>query len=152
MIFVEESAGAEIDGFAGDRHIVGIHHAMDETHHHPSGDEFALPPGDAAQQGEVRIVCLFRLGIMTVDHVVREVFDRLVILARGEELERADTDMACRNAGEDAARQADFALHPFAGEDGRQRPRGGNAKRKHRFRHDIFAQHRAKGRTAVSPA
>jgi hypothetical protein len=65
---------------------------------------------------------------------------------------RADADMACRHAGEHRSRQGGFAIDRLAGQDRRQRPRGRNAKRVHRFGYDILPQHRPKGRPSVAPA
>lgn len=62
IVFVKEGAWTEVYRLAGDRHIVGIHHAVDEAYHHPAGDEFALPLGDALQQGEIGIVRVFTSG------------------------------------------------------------------------------------------
>ncbi|MNJ66036.1 hypothetical protein D3C77_620800 [compost metagenome] len=112
---------------------------MDEANHHPAGDEFALPLGDALQQGEIGIVRVFHFGIVAVNHMIRKISDPLIILARGEELEGADPDMACRNTGENPARQTHLALHPVTGQDGGERPCRGNAEREHCLGDDIFA-------------
>lgn len=43
VIVVHEGAGAIVDGFARDRHIVGVHNAVDEADAHPFRDERDLP-------------------------------------------------------------------------------------------------------------
>ena len=37
-----------------DRHIVGVHHAMNETDEHPLGDEVRLPRNHKVQERERR--------------------------------------------------------------------------------------------------
>ena len=38
VIAIHEGAGAVIDRLARNGHIIGVHHAMDETHQHPPRD------------------------------------------------------------------------------------------------------------------
>ncbi len=46
---VEKGAGAVVDGFAGDGHVVGIHDAVDEADMHPAGNEGGLPVRDGGE-------------------------------------------------------------------------------------------------------
>src|SRR2546427_9276927 len=36
IIMIHEGAWAVVDGLTGDRHVVGVHHAMDEARMHPA--------------------------------------------------------------------------------------------------------------------
>ena len=53
MEFFHESAGAVVDGLAGEGAVVGVHDAVDEAEAHPVGDEFGLGGDDALEEGEV---------------------------------------------------------------------------------------------------
>src|SRR3546814_9176446 len=41
-VFVQERAGTVVDGLAGDRGVVGVHHAVDEADPQPAGDQLDL--------------------------------------------------------------------------------------------------------------
>ena len=47
---VHERARPVVDRLAGDRHVVGVHHAVDEPHEHPLRDQRGLRLDDAAEQ------------------------------------------------------------------------------------------------------
>src|SRR3546814_9970328 len=70
----------------------------------------------------------------------------------GEELKGADADMAARDSCEHRAGMSALALHPVAGRDRGERARRRDAHRRHRLRHQIFAQHRTDRRLAVTVA
>ena len=142
VIGVQEGAGPEIDRLAGDGHVVGVHHAMDETDQHPARHQLGLRRADGFEQCEIGVRRLGGLRVMAGDDVVGECLDRLQILAGGEILEGADADMAGGDAGQHPARQGCFAEHMLAGRDRRQRPCGRDAEGVHRLRDDVFAQHR----------
>ena len=56
IVGVHESARTVVDGLARDGHVVGIHHAVDESELHPMGDQFGLPLDDSLEQREVGIL------------------------------------------------------------------------------------------------
>ena len=70
IIGIHERAGTEIDGLAGDRRIVRIHHAVDEPHVHPGRHQMCLAAHDRAQQFQVGIVGGSRLRVMPPNDVV----------------------------------------------------------------------------------
>ena len=76
----------------------------------------------------------------------------IIVLTRGKILERADADVARRNAGEHRARQHGLAHHILARDHGGQRARGRYAQREHRLADDVFAQHGAERGAAVAAA
>ena len=49
----DEGTGAVVDGFPGNAHVVGIHHAVNETDPHPAGDQGCLPIHDGMQEVEI---------------------------------------------------------------------------------------------------
>ncbi len=57
IVVIHEGAGPEIDRLAGDRHVVRVHHAVDEAELHPARDERALPIGHRLQQPQVAVRC-----------------------------------------------------------------------------------------------
>ena len=152
LVDVHEGAGAVVDGLAGDRAVVGVHDAVDEAHQHPSRHQLGLPRDHAIEQRAIRVLLVARIGIVPGDDVVGEQTQRLAIAARGEELESADADVACGNARQHRAGQHGLAHHRLAGGDRRERARGWNAERRHRLADDVFAQHRAQRRAAVTTA
>jgi hypothetical protein len=77
---------------------------------------------------------------------------RLLILPCREILEGADADMGGRDAGEDGAGHPPLAQDDLTGGDGGQRAGGGDAKGRHRLRHDVFAQDGAEPRAPVAHA
>jgi hypothetical protein len=152
VIFVHEGAGAVIDGLARDRHVVGVHDAMNETDHQPFGDEISLPAYHKLQQSEVAVHGASRFRVMARDNVVGEMAERIRVCTDGEGLEGADADMAGCDAREDGAGQRHFTANGLAGRDGCQRPGGGNAKCGHRFADDVLPQYRPKRCAAVAIA
>ena len=89
---------------------------------------------------------------MTGDRVLGELAHALGIAARGEELERADADVARRDARQHRAGQHRLAQHRLAGGDDRERARGRDAERMHRLADEDLAQHRPDRRLAVAAA
>ena len=76
----------------------------------------------------------------------------LEVTASGEELERADPDVACRHARENSAGQESLARHRFSGHHGGERTRRRDAQRRHRFAYDIFPQHRSERSATIAAA
>ena len=57
---IHESAWAVVDSLTGDRHVVGVHDAMDEAHMHPAGNERRLFVAHALEESEVRVRMLLQ--------------------------------------------------------------------------------------------
>ena len=53
---VHERARTVVDGLAGDRHVVGVHHAVDEPDEHPLRDQRGLRGDHPVEEREVRVV------------------------------------------------------------------------------------------------
>ena len=87
---------------------------------------------------------------MAINDVVRKTLDGFEVAARGEILEGSDPDVTRSDTGQHGARQLAVAINRFAGRDGRQRPRGRNSERMHRFADEIFAQNRPQGGAPVA--
>ena len=62
--------GPIIDGLAGNRRVVRVHHAMDESHVHPARDQRGLAATYRAQQLEVGALRGLELRVVAIDHVV----------------------------------------------------------------------------------
>ena len=133
-------------------HIVGVHDAVDEAHQHPSGDELGLARDHAIEQRAIGLGLAAGVRVVAGDDVVGQQPQRLDVAARGEELEGADADVARRHARQHRAGQRRLAHHRLAGRHGSERPRGGNAERRHRLADDVFAQHRTQRRAPVAAA
>ena len=89
---------------------------------------------------------------MPGDRMIGEQPHGLGISAGGEILERADADMAGRDAGQHRAGQHGFAPHVLSRRHRGQGARRGHAKRRHRLADDVFAQHRPKRGAAIAAA
>ena len=76
----------------------------------------------------------------------------LQVTAGGEELERADPNVACRHACEESAGQESLARHSFSRHHGGERPRGWDAQRRHRLAYNVFPQHRPERSTTIAAA
>ncbi|MCY1232386.1 hypothetical protein D9M72_448750 [compost metagenome] len=152
VVGVHEGTGAEVDRLAGYRHVVGVHHAMDEADMQPAGDQLRLARGHRLEEGEIRPVLVLDVGIVPVDRVIGEDLHRSHVAARSEELEGADAHVAGCNARNDGAGQDLFAIDRLAGDHGRQRPCRRDAERKHRLADDTLAQHRPERRAPVATA
>ena len=85
--------------------LSGVHDAMNETNVQPSGDEVSLAGYDLLKKSAIRVHGASRFRVVTGNHVVGEVPDRIHVCAGGEVLECADPDMAGGDAGEDGAGQ-----------------------------------------------
>ena len=92
------------------------------------------------------------IGVVARDRVVGELAHALDVAARGEELERADADVARGDARQHRAGQHRLAQHRLAGGDDRERARGRDAERVHRLADQHLAQHRPDRRLAVAAA
>ena len=90
--------------------------------------------------------------IVSLDRVIGEEAQRVLVLTRGEVLEGADAQVARSDAGEDRSGHHLFADDGFACQHGSQRAGGGDAERVHRLAHDVLAQHGAKRGAAVASA
>ena len=150
VISVHESAGAVVDGLARDRHVVGVHNAMNEADEHPSGDEIGLPGDDEVQQCEVCVLLVSRFRIMPPDDVVGEMAGCLDIAPRREELKGPDANVAQGNAREHRSRQRPFAPDGLSRCHSCERACCRNAERRHGLADDIFAKNRAKHRAPIS--
>ena len=150
IVLIHERTGAVVDGLTGQRHVVGIHHAVDKAYIHPARDQLSLAFTHCAQQAEVRIRLILEFGVMPVNDVVGQLAQRRVIATRGDELKSADTDVAGGHTRQHRTGQVALAAHRFAGGHRRQRARGGYAQRMHRLTDEVFTQHRAQRGLAVA--
>ena len=55
---LHEGARSVVDGLAGDRHVVGVHHPVDEADEHPPGHQRRLRRDHRLEQREVRVLGL----------------------------------------------------------------------------------------------
>ena len=118
----------------------------------PLRDQPRLAFGDAFEQGEEAARRADEAGVVAGDRVLGELAHALGIAAGSEELERADTDVARRDARQHRAGQHRLAQHRLAGGDDGERARGRNAERMHRLADEDLAQHRPDRRLAVAAA
>ena len=126
---------------------------MHEADAEPARDELRLRVDDALEQRECVVAASGRVRVVARERVRREAGERLVVVARGEELERAHADVARGHAREHRARQRALVAHDrLARRHGGERARGGDAERRHRLAHDVLAEHRPERGAPVSTA
>src|SRR3954465_8366875 len=94
IVCLHEGAWAVVDGFAGDRGVVSIHDAMDESNEHPLRDQVSLAGDYSVKESAKWIFSLRDLRIVASDCVVREGAQGVCIAAGGEKLECADPEVA----------------------------------------------------------
>ena len=151
VVLVEERARSVVDRLAGDRRVVGVHHAVHEADAEPARDETRLRVDDALEQRQRVVAAAGRFRVVASERVRREAGERFAIVARGEELEGADAHVARGHAREHRARQrALVAENGLACRHRRERACRGYAERRHRLAHEILAQHRPEGGASVS--
>src|SRR5437899_7108023 len=68
IIMIHEGAWAVVDRLTRDRHIVGVHHAMDEAHMHPAGNERRLSVAHALKQSQVGVRVALQLPVVAIDY------------------------------------------------------------------------------------
>jgi len=152
IIGIEEGAGTVIDGFAGDRDIVGVHHAMDEADQEPAHHQIRLHRDHRLEQAEIAVLRLRRLRMVARNDMVRQRPQALGVLPGREELEGADADVAGGDARQHRAGQDLVAHHRRPGQHEGERPRRRDAERRHRLADDVFAHHRPDGGAPVPAA
>ena len=151
VIDVHEGAGAVVDGLARDRHVVGVHDAVNEADQQPTRDKLGLAGDHQIEEGAVAVRSVRRFGVVPRDDVIGEAPDRIHISARREELEGADADVARRDAGQYRAGQRRLAPNRLAGRHSGERSGRRDPKRRHRLADDVLAQDRPERRASVAP-
>ena len=151
VVVVHEGAGAVVDGFAGEGHVIGIEDAVDEADVHPAGDEGGLAFDGGVEEGEGWGVGFGEIGVVALEGVIGEGFEGVGVLVGGGPLEGADADVAGGDAGEDGAGEAAFAADDgVAGGGDGEAAGGGDAEGVHGFADEVFAKHGAEGGAAVA--
>ncbi|MCY1179919.1 hypothetical protein D9M73_203380 [compost metagenome] len=114
---IEERVGAEIEGDAQDRHVVGVHHAMAEAVGLPQSDQFGIALDDFAVHRQIRLWLRLALGEMHGQHVLGENLLLFGLLGVVEVFEVAETYMAFRQAQEHGTTFLFFTPHRCVGAD-----------------------------------
>ena len=152
VVGLHEGARPVIDRLARYRHVVGVHHAMDETHVHPLRDQGRLTLGHGLQQRQEGLRCGCECVVVPRDRVLGEFPQTFHVTARGKELEGPDSDVARRHARQHCAGQCVFAVDRLARRCDREGAGGGDAQRVHGLADQHLAKHRPDGGLAVAPA
>ena len=106
IIGVHEGAGTIVDRLAGNGHVVGVHHAVDEAHRLPLRHQGDLACDDPAQHQpvgvELRILSGFGVDVrkMPFDGVVGKRLQRGDVPQGCSILEGGDPDMALGGSGQ----------------------------------------------------
>ena len=151
-VLVQERAGAVVDRLAHHRHVVRVHHAVDEADEHPTGDQVGLRLDHLIEEGPVGGVRRRGVGVSAGDHEVRQRADVVGHLPRMEVLEGPDTDVGGGDAREDGARLRLVAVDGLARRQHREGTGGRDPERMHRFAEHVFTKHRAQRRPPIAAA
>ena len=144
--------GPVIDRLARDRHVVGVHHAVDEADVHPLRDQRRLPLGHGLQQREERLRCGNELGSWRAI-VYSASFRRLSRSPRDAKNSNVPTRMwLAATRVSTAPGSGRLAIDRLAGGRDGERAGRGNAERVHRLADQHLAQHRTDGGLAVAAA
>ena len=150
VVMIHERARTVVDRLTGYRHVVGVHHAVDETDMHPVGDEGCLPDRDALKHCKIWSDVILQLRIMARDHVVRQALNLVQFATRGKVLESTDPDVTRGNTCEYSSRQCGLPIDGFAGGHGRKSPSRRDTERVHRLTNQIFPKHRTESGQAIA--
>ena len=156
IIGVHEGAGAVVDRLAGNGHVVGVHHTVDEAHRLPLRHQGDLACDDPAQHQpvgvELRVCSGFGADVrkMPFDGVVGKRLQCGDVAQGCGILEGGDPDMALGGSGQHGPGFQAAAMDALAGGDDGETARRRNVQRVHRFADQVFAQHRPQRRLAVA--
>ncbi len=98
-VSIHEGAWAVIDRFARERHVVGVHHAVNEADQLPARDQPRLPFDDGFKERDIGLRRSDSCGKCRARDVVGQRADRLLVVSmRGGLLQRADPHVARGNS------------------------------------------------------
>ncbi len=149
---VEEGVGAEVEGDAEDRHVVGVHHAVAEAVGLPAGDEFGVALDDVAEHRRPGALMVLQVGEVAGQDVLAEGLQLLVLAGVVEVFEVAEAHVAGRHAQQGGAGFAAFAVDRGAGADHAQGAAAGDAEGVQVFAGEEFADGAAQHGAAVAHA
>ncbi len=152
IVGIHERAGPVVDRLAGDGHVVGVHHPVDEPDEHPLRDEHGLRVEHGVQERERGYLGGGRCGRVTGDRVVEQPRQHRRIVERCGVLEGAHAKVAGGDTHEHGAGLHGLANDPVARRDDGETTSGRNPQRMHRFTHQVLAQHRTEHREPVAAA
>ena len=108
---LHEGAWPVVDGFAGDRHVVGVHHPVDESDQHPAGHQVRLGGDHPVEEGEVGAVGGRGGGEVAGDRMVGEPTQEFDVVGGPRVLKTAHPQMAAGDPGEHRPRQFGLPAH-----------------------------------------
>ena len=153
VVGVEERARPVVDGLAGDRHVVGVHHAVDEADEQPARDQVGLARDHRVEQRAVGIRRAGGSGIVPRDRVVGEQPHAPRCRRAPRSTRRCRRGYGSRRRASAPRRAARVSReHGLARGHGGERARGRHAERGHRLAHDVLAQHRPERGAPVAAA
>ena len=115
VVRFHEGTWAVVDGFAGERHVIGIHDSMNKPDEHPAGDERRLAFDDGFEKGEVGVGRTVEFRVMAFPGVVGECLQGDLILAGGGPFKCTGADVTGGDAGQHGAGQRLLAHDRLAG-------------------------------------
>ena len=158
---VDPAVRPVVDREPEDRHVVGVHDAVDEADAHPVRDHARGPLADLGEPVGAQLLAIGRreLGKVAPDREVDQLLEQRSVATRRRKLEIAEADERRRDAAHDRAglelRMAvveHVALDLLAGRDEAQRARRRHAEVVHRLAAQELADRRSQHRASVGAA
>ena len=149
---VHEPEGTVIERYAGERHVVGIHYAVDKPRRLPMRDQ---PRGFLHHGSEQQLIFVGlagKLGVMPLEDEIGQPGDGFRAVGVMKIFETAEADMRVAQPHQQGAGLRRLPVHQLTDADDRQRARGGDAQSVHRLAAQIFPDGSAQGGAAVEPA
>ena len=151
IVRLQESSRPVVDRLARERHVVGVHHAMDEAERHPLRNQPRLCRHHGRQQPQP--IALHDLGVVPTTHVISKRHLLHVTRPHPHQLGHADPQMRRGHSGQHRTGQRPrLAPDGLPGGHRRERPRRRHPEGVHRLAQDVFAQHRPDCSSTVTPA
>ena len=152
IIFIEKGVGAEIEGDAQDRHVVGIHHSVTEAVGLPAGDHVHGALGHRPEHRQYRLRFMLTMRVAGLQGEIDQPAQIVLPVVVIEELEMAEADVRTGQPYQHGGPFLAFPVDRVVTHRHAQRPAAGNAQYRQRLGSEEFADRRAQHRAAVTHA
>ena len=107
---LHKRARPKVDGLTRNRHVVGVHDAVDKPHQHPLRDQRCLGCDHAIEQCKVGTLSRRGVGVMPGDRVVSEATQEVDITGGPSELKTTDAQVTGGDPGKHGTWQHRLAV------------------------------------------
>ena len=111
---VDKGKRAVVEGFAQNRHVVGVHNAMQKAVGNPARYGMGAGLADGLEHGQIRFFCVAALWVPALQTVVGQHFQIVVLAAVVQVFEVAKAYVAAANTDNGRAGLQSFPHHLLA--------------------------------------